>query len=293
MNKQYKQKGIFRKIISDGWKSYEMKISVTILLIILIMTVFSPILFENDPVKINIKDKFLPPFFMETGSLKYIFGTDQLGRDLFVRSLVGLKNAFVIAFLSTVGMFLLGCLIGIISGYYGKFTDTVLMRITDIQMSIPVIILAITILGISRPNAFLIIIVLVLAGWPVYSRVSRSAALAEKEKEYVRAAKILGASNPRILFFHIAPVILPPIAFVSILDIARMMIFEAIFGFIGIGVQPPTPTFGTIISSGSQYLINYWWITVVPGFLLVLTLTCLNLIGGVLERSRNKILAGN
>ncbi len=287
------KKGIFSKIILDGWKSNEMKISVIILFIIIFLTIFSSFIFQNDPVKINIKDKFLPPFFMEGGSIKYLFGTDQLGRDLFVRSLVGLKNAFIIALISTIGMFLLGCLIGTISGYYGKFTDTFLMRLTDIQMSIPVIILAITILGISRPNAFSIILVLILAGWPVYSRVSRSAALAEKEKEYVRAARILGASNPRIIFFHIAPVILPPIAFVSILDIARMMIFEAIFGFIGIGVQPPTPTFGTIISSGSQYLINYWWITVVPGFLLVLTLTCLNLIGGVLERSRNKILSGN
>lgn len=286
-------KGIFNKIITDGWKSNEMKISVILLFIIIFLTVFSSFIFQNDPVKINIKDKFLPPSFMEGGSLKYLFGTDQLGRDLFVRSLVGLKNAFIIALISVIGMFFLGCFIGTISGYYGKFTDTFLMRLTDIQMSIPVIILAITILGMSRPNAFSIILVLILAGWPVYSRVSRSAALAEKEKEYVRAAKILGASNPRIILFHIAPVILPPIAFVSILDIARMMIFEAIFGFIGIGVQPPTPTFGTIISSGSQYLINYWWITVVPGFLLILTLTCLNLIGGVLERSRNKILSGN
>ena len=114
--------------------------------------------------------------------------------------------------------------------------------------------------------------------------------LAERQKEYVRAAKILGASDLRIMIRHIAPSILPASAFVAVLDVARMMIFEAIFGFIGIGIQPPTPTFGTIISSGTQYLLNAWWITIVPGILLALALGSLNLMGGVLERARNHIL---
>jgi peptide/nickel transport system permease protein len=116
--------------------------------------------------------------------------------------------------------------------------------------------------------------------------------LAERQKEYVRAAKILGASDLRIMLRHVAPSILPPVAFVAVLDVARMMIFEAIFGFIGIGIQPPTPTFGTIISSGTQYLLNAWWITIVPGVLLALALGSLNLMGGVLERARNRVLQG-
>jgi len=189
-------------------------------------------------------------------------------------------------------MFILGSAIGMISGYFGGWLGLLLMRITDAQMSIPAIILAITILGVSRPTPLAIILVLILAGWPAYSRVVRSVTLSERRKEYVRAIKILGASDARVLLVHIAPNILPPIAFVAILDIARMMIFEAVLGFIGIGIQPPTPTFGTIIADGTKYILNAWWISTVPGVLLAITLGCINIMGGALERSRNKILLG-
>lgn len=209
-----------------------------------------------------------------------------------LRSLIGLRNAFAIGVVSVVGMFVIGCAIGIYAGYRGGWVDVILMRLTDVQMSIPVVILAITILGMSRPSPASVIAVLILASWPVYARVSRGVTLSERQKEYVRAAKILGARDLRIMVLHIAPNILPPIAFVAVLDVARMMIFEAIFGFIGIGIQPPTPTFGTIISSGTQYLLNAWWITIVPGVLLALALSSLNLMGGVLERARNQILQG-
>ncbi|WP_271591544.1 ABC transporter permease [Bradyrhizobium sp. CCBAU 65884] len=189
-------------------------------------------------------------------------------------------------------MFTLGSAIGMISGYFGGWAGLLLMRITDAQMSIPAIILAITILGVSRPTPLAIILVLILAGWPAYSRVARSVTLSECRKEYVRAVKILGASDARILLVHIAPNILPPIAFVAVLDIARMMIFEAVLGFIGIGIQPPTPTFGTIIADSTKYILNAWWITTVPGLLFAITLCCINIMGGALERSRNKILLG-
>jgi len=230
---------------------------------------------------------------MEGGNSAHIFGTDQLGRDLLLRSLIGLQNALMIGVLAVVGMFIVGAVIGIMSGYRGGFVDTILMRITDAQMSIPVVILAITILGVTRPTPFSVVVVLILAGWPTYARVVRSAALSESKKEYVRAAKIIGASNPRIMARHIAPNILPPVAFIGVLDVARMMIFEAIFGFIGIGIQPPTPTFGNILADGTKYLINAWWITVIPGLFLFAALLSLNFIGNALEKARNDVLGGH
>jgi len=242
--------------------------------------------------KIAVRERFLPPFFFEGGSLSHLAGTDQLGRDLFLRSLIGLRNALGIGVASVVLMFLLGATLGIISGYFGGWVDTILMRITDAQLSVPIIILAITILGVTRPNVFTIIAVLVLAGWPVYARVVRSVALAERQREYVRGAKILGASDIRTMLIMIAPNILPPVAFVAVLDIARMMIFEALFGFIGIGIQPPTPTFGNIIADGTKYIINYWWIPTMPGIFLILALLSINMMGSSLERARNKIFAG-
>lgn len=280
------------RILRNAWRSPDMKIASLLFVLLLVLTVAGPFVIDASATKITVQDKFLPPFFMDGGRLPHLLGTDQLGRDLLLRSLIGLRNAFLIGTASVVLMFVLGCAIGIFSGYRGGWTDVVLMRVTDVQMSIPVIILAITILGMSRPNAFTIIAVLVLAGWPTYARVARSVTLAERQKEYVRAARIIGASDVRIMLRHIAPSILPSIAFVAVLDVARMMIFEAIFGFIGIGIQPPTPTFGTIISGGTQYLLNAWWITIVPGCLLALSLGSLNLIGGVLERSRNLVLQG-
>jgi len=189
-------------------------------------------------------------------------------------------------------MFIIGCTLGVISGYMGKWVDVVLMRLTDTQLSIPVIILAITILSVSRPTPFSVIAVLILAAWPVYARVVRSVALAEREREYVRGAKILGASDLRIMLLMVSPNILPPMAFVAVLDVARMMIFEALFGFLGIGIQPPVPTFGNIIADGYKYLVNSWGIPTLPGFFLIITLISINLMGASLERARNKLFKG-
>lgn len=289
---QTKNRGVTARIVRRAWGYSEMKIAASVFLALALLTAFGPYLIDASAIKMNVANKFLPPLFMEGGKLPHFLGTDQLGRDLLLRSLIGLRNAFAIGVVSVIGMFIVGCSIGIYAGYRGGWTDVILMRLTDVQMSIPVVILAITILGMSRPSPTTIIAVLILASWPVYARVSRGVTLAERQKEYVRAAKILGASDFRIMLRHIAPSILPPIAFVAVLDVARMMIFEAIFGFIGIGIQPPTPTFGTIIASGTQYLLNAWWITIVPGVLLALALGSLNLMGGVLERARNHILQG-
>jgi peptide/nickel transport system permease protein len=285
-------RGVTARILRRAWSYNEMRVAAFIFCGLALLTVLGPYIIDASATKMNVAAKFLPPVFIEGGRFPHLLGTDQLGRDLLLRSLIGLRNAFAIGVVSVVGMFVLGCAIGIYAGYKGGWTDVILMRLTDVQMSIPVIILAITILGMTRPSPVTIIAVLVLASWPVYARVSRGVVLAERQKEYVRAAKILGASDLRIMVRHIAPSILPPIAFVAVLDVARMMIFEAIFGFIGIGIQPPTPTFGTIISSGTQYLLNAWWITIVPGVLLALALGSLNLMGGVLERARNHILQG-
>ncbi|WP_370678987.1 ABC transporter permease [Comamonas sp. GB3 AK4-5] len=284
--------GINERIVRSAWKHTEMKLAFAIFAMLALLAVLGPLLIDASATRMNVAERFLPPAFMEGGSLRHFMGTDQLGRDLLLRSLIGLRNAFAIGLVSVVGMFVLGCAIGIFSGYRGGWVDIALMRLTDVQMSIPVIILAITILGMSRPTALSVIAVLILSSWPVYARVARSVTLAERQKEYVRAAQILGASDMRIMARHIAPSVLPPMAFVAVLDVARMMIFEAIFGFIGIGIQPPTPTFGTIISSGTQYLLNAWWITIVPGVLLALALSSLNLIGGFLERARNQALQG-
>lgn len=281
-----------RRMFRLAWGMRGFQIGFAIFAVLALAALILPEVTSLSATTISVKERFLPPFFLEGGSLSHPAGTDQLGRDLLVRCLIGLRNGFGIALAGVILMFFLGNALGIVSGYWGGWVDTVLMRFTDAQLSVPLVILAITILGVSRPNFFTIVAVLVLAGWPTYARVARSVALAERQREYVRGAKILGASDLRIMLHMIAPNILPPIAFVAVLDIARMMIFEALFGFIGIGIQPPTPTFGNIIADGAKYIINSWWIPTVPGIFLVVALLGINMMGAALERARNSIFAG-
>lgn len=276
-----------------AFSSVEFRIGLVVFVLLVLAAALYPGISGIDPVKLSVREKLIPPLFLGEGwTLKHPLGTDQLGRDMLARALVGLRYSLLIGVATTVLMLITGALIGLFAGYYGGRTDMVLMRLTDAQLAIPMIILAITILGVSRPTIPSIILVLGLAGWPVYARVMRSTVMAEARKEYVRGAMVLGATNLRIMFLLILPLLLPPMAFVAVLDIARMMIFESVLGFIGLGVQPPTPTFGNIIADGRKYIMNAWWIATMPGAFMVLTLTSINLMGAALERARNKIYGG-
>lgn len=288
-----RERKVSTRIWQQAFASVEFRIGLIVLVLLVAAALLYPSLSGIDPVKMNIKAKLMPPLFIGEGwSWAHPLGTDQLGRDMLVRTLVGLRYSLLIGVSTTVLMLLVGALIGLFAGYFGGWTDTILMRLTDAQLSIPMIILAITILGVSRPTIPSIILVLGLAGWPVYARVMRSTVMAERKKEYVRGAMVLGATDWRIMFALILPLVLPPMAFVAVLDIARMMIFESVLGFLGLGVQPPTPTFGNIIADGRKYLMNAWWIATMPGVFLVLVLTSINLMGASLERARNAIYGG-
>lgn len=284
---------IAQRVALGAWRSFEFRIGFFVFATMVLLAIFWPMISSIDPLKINIRAKLTPPiFFGDDWSWAHPMGTDQLGRDLLMRSLVGLRYSLLIGLTTVAVMLAVGALVGLVAGYRGGLTDTFLMRITDAQLSIPMIILAIAILGVARPTIPAIILVLGLSGWPVYARVMRSVVMAERKREFVRGATILGASDIRIMFLLLLPICLPPIAFVAVLDVARMMIFEAVLGFLGLGVQPPTPTFGNIIADGRKYLVNAWWIATVPGVFLFLTLISLNLMGAALERSRNRVHGG-
>ncbi|MCZ7977350.1 ABC transporter permease [Agrobacterium tumefaciens] len=257
------------------------------------LAILLPFISSVDPLKMAYSHKFIPPFPSEGWQWPYVLGTDQLGRDVLMRCLVGLCYSLFIGVTTVILMFIVGCSLGLLAGFRGGWLDTVIMRLTDAQLSIPMIILAITILGVSRPTVPAIILVLGLSGWPLYARVARSVALGERNRGYVLGERVLGASDLRIMLLFVAPVVLPPIAFVAVLDIARMMIFESILGFLGLGVQPPTPTFGNVIADSRKYLLNAWWIATMPGLFMLISLTCLNLMGSALERARNAVLRGD
>ena len=284
---------IARRILADAARTKGFWIGLGLITALLLLSLLYPEFSNINPMKMSVKEKFQPPMFLGEGwTWAHPLGTDQLGRDILLRCLIGLRYSLMIGICTVLLMFVVGCLLGIIAGFKGGWIDTIIMRITDAQLSIPMIILAIAILGVSRPSATSIIIVLGLSGWPLYARVARSVTQSERGKEFVRAARVLGASDWRIILLLIAPNILPPIAFVAVLDVARMMIFEAVLGFLGLGLQPPTPSFGTIIADGRKYLINAGWIATSPGVFLAIALTSINLIGAALERARNRVYSG-
>ncbi|MFB2550444.1 ABC transporter permease [Ensifer soli] len=281
------------RILKTAWRSTAFQIGFWVFAVLLVFSLVWPEVSSVSATKMVVKEKFLPPLFLgDKWSWAHPLGTDQLGRDMLMRCLVGLRYSLMIGVITVILMFIVGCGLGLLAGFKGKWWDTIIMRITDAQLSLPMIILAITILGISKPTVPTIILVLGLSGWPLYARVARSAAVTEREKEYVRGLRVVGAGDWRILLLFAAPNILPPIAFVAVLDIARMMIFEAILGFLGLGIQPPTPSFGSIIADSRKYLINAWWIATSPGVFLAVALTAINLMGASLEKARNAVYAG-
>lgn len=282
-----------RRILERAGRSTEFRIGLALFLILALAAAIYPELSGIDPTKMDVKARLLPPLFMgEKWSWAHPLGTDQIGRDMLVRSLVGLRYSFLIGVASVAVTLLIGCALGTIAGYFGGRTDTIIMRITDAQLSIPMIILAIAVLGVSRPTIPAIVLVLGLSNWPVYARVMRSVVMAERGREYVRAAQVSGATHLRIILTLLVPLLVPPVLFTSVLDVARMMIFESTLGFLGLGVQPPTPTFGNIIADGRKYLLNAWWIATMPGIFLGLTLVSINLMGAAFERARNAIHGG-
>lgn len=281
-----------KRILVEAWHQRELKIAVAILLIILAGALFYPLLSDADAYAMDVMNRFVPPLGWEGGTLQHPLGTDQLGRDVLARSFIGLGYSLLIAVPAVLLMYCIGGLVGILAGVRGGYVDTVAMRLTDAQLAIPMILLAVTVLGVARPNVYLIVTVLALAGWPLYARVARSAAQSEKRREHIRAARVLGASEWRIIFTCIAPAVLPPIAFVAVLDVARLMILEAILGFLGLGIQPPTPSFGNMIADGRKYLVNNWWIPTMPGIFLLVVLTSINMVGASLERARNRVFKG-
>ncbi|HXT06667.1 MAG TPA: ABC transporter permease [Roseiarcus sp.] len=288
-----RSRSINRRILGAAWSTVAFKLGFFVFVTLLLASLTTPLLSPISATRMKVHDRFLAPLFLgPKWEWVHPLGTDQLGRDMLMRCLVGLQYSLMIGVVTVLLIFILGCGLGLFAGFKGKWWDLAIMRITDAQLSIPMIILAITILGVSRPSVPNIIIVLALSGWPLYARIARSAAVTERDKEYVRGLRVLGASDWRILVLFVAPNILPPIAFVAVLDVARMMIFEAVLGFLGLGVQPPTPSFGSIIADSRKYLINAWWIATSPGLFLALALTSINLMGASLEKARNRIFGG-
>jgi peptide/nickel transport system permease protein len=234
----------------------------------------APLLAPHDPLHADFARSLKPP-----GTAGHPWGTDQLGRDLFSRVVYGARIALFIGVCTVLLTAVVGGLLGLLAGYFGGWPGTAVMRLADVQLSFPFILLALTINAIVGLGLRNIIISLAAAGWVVYARVVRGEVLSVKQREYVHAAAALGLGRGRILFRHVLPNVLPSIIIVASLQFSQFIVAEAAISFLGFGVQPPTPAWGSMLSESRDFLYVAWWLAAFPGAALALTALGINLVG--------------
>lgn len=250
-----------------------MVLGCVVLFIIVLLAVLAPLISPYDPTKIDIFSKFQPP------SIKHWFGTDEIGRDVLTRTLYGGRLSLGVGVLVIAIAGGTGLVIGSISGYFGGLLDQLIMRIMDMMMAFPMLILAMALTAALGPSLQNALFALAIVEIPVYVRLARGQALMLRQTLYVKSAETFGIHPLRIIWRHIIPNAISPLVIQATLDIGNAILMIATLGFLGLGAQPPTPEWGAMISVGWNYLLDYWWYPVFPGVFLFLSSMALNLIG--------------
>ncbi|MER2237014.1 MAG: ABC transporter permease, partial [Psychrobacillus sp.] len=230
-----------------------------IVLFVFLVAIFAPLLAPHDPAAINAANMLKPPFWMEGGSTANLLGTDNLGRDILSRIIYGSQISLLVGITSVVVAGIIGVTIGLIAGYYGGFIDNLLMRLVDSFLAIPTILFALVILSVFGPSVITLIFVLGATNWVNYARLVRGEVLTIKERDFVRAARSIGVKNHKIITRHLLPNVISSFIVISTLSVATTIILEASLSFLGLGVQPPTVSWGSILSDGRDYLATSWW----------------------------------
>ncbi len=253
------------------------KASLAIIIFLALMALLAPVIAPYDPLKPDTKHRLEPP------SLQHPFGTDQLGRDILSRVIWGSRISLSIALLAVAITSSIGITIGIISGYFGGRVDNILMRITDMFMAFPRLVLALAFAAALGPGIYNTIIAIALVYWSFYARLARGVALQVRNEQYIEAARAVGASDPRIIFRHILPMITAPLLVQITLDMGGMILLASGLGFLGLGVQPPTPEWGVMVAEGRKYITHEWWVSTFPGLFILIATMGFNLAGDTLR----------
>ena len=236
-----------------------------------IMAVAAPWLAPHDPVRQSLRARLTAPTLEAADGRAHPLGTDHLGRDVLSRTIWGARVSLLVGFAAVMVGGLVGAGLGILAGYRGGWTDTIIMTMADAQLAFPFILLAIGIIAVLGPSFPTLVVVIGLSGWVDYARVLRSQVLVLRSREFVDAILALGGAVPRIVARHILPNVLSTLVVIATLQLARAIVLEATLSFLGLGIQPPTPSWGGMIHEGREYLDSAWWISIFPGCLLLLT----------------------
>ena len=246
---------------------------------VLLAAIFAPFIAPFDPLDQDIGQRLQEPGWQDGRGRVHPLRTDHFGRDILSRIIFGSRIAIVVGLAAVMISGVIGMFVGLLAGYVGGRLDDVLMRLADIQLAFPFILLAIAVIGVLGPSLLNIIIVIGVSSWVVYARVVRGEVLSIREREYVHAAVALGSRTGRVLLSHVLPNTFTPWLVVATLDMARVIVIESALSFLGLGVQPPTPTWGGMLADGRVYLSTAWWLATFPGLAILITVLGINLLG--------------
>jgi peptide/nickel transport system permease protein len=268
-----------RRVLRELVRNRAALVGLVILLAVAASAILAPEVAPSDPIVQEIALRLKPPGWSVPGGRTYLLGTDHLGRDILSRLIFGARISLVIGFSAVALAGTLGTLIGLVAGYQGGRVDDFCMRLTDTMLAMPFILLALAVIAVLGPSLRNIIFVLGITSWVSYARVVRAEVLTLRTREFVAAAQALGGGGRRIVFRHLLPNVLTPVIVIATLEVARMIILESALSFLGLGVQPPTPTWGGMLADGRAYLSTAWWLATLPGLSIMLTVLGINLLG--------------
>jgi peptide/nickel transport system permease protein len=247
--------------------------------IMVLAGLLAPVVAPQDPKAVDITQRLKPPAWAAHGSSAHVLGTDALGRDLLSRIIYGARISLSVGIIAVVLAALIGVTLGLVAGYYGRTIDNAIMRAVDIMFAFPFLLLAMTWMAIFQPSRGSVVSVLVLTGWATFCRMVRGQVLAIREREYVAAARVIGVPDRRLITSHIFPNLMATVTVVGTMMLAQFILAEAALSFLGLGVEPQTPTWGEIVNEGRNYITQAWWIETFPGLAIVLTVSGIGLLG--------------
>jgi len=264
-------------------KNLVAQIALGILALVVLVGIFAPLLAPFDPATQDLVGRLKPPIWLPGSAPGHLLGTDDLGRDVFSRILYGTRVSLLVGVAATLLSGLIGTVIGVLCGYYRGIVDTIFMRLADIQLAFPTILLALVIVVVLEPSLTVVIVVLGINGWMSYARVIRAEVLSLRSRDFVTAARAIGDNDLQIMFRHIRPNILAPLATIGTLQVAAMIVAEASLSYLGLGVPPTVPTWGGMLAEGQLYVATSWWIALFSGLAIVLTTLSINVTGDMLR----------